>query len=421
MISGTIDTLAFGGEGILRDNGLVVFVPFTAPGDSVTVEIISQKKSFAKGKLLSIQAPSPQRSEPLCPYFGTCGGCQLQHLNYTAQVDAKKQFIVDALQRIGKIDPPDFNVTPAHTTWGYRRHIRLHLKQEGKGFSIGYYALDNTSLVPVNQCPIFLSSGSTLFSDLKQWLHSLPNTGIASGHLRIIKTHSEKYLLAFDFTPQLPDFSLIKAPLPPNCEGIVFRSPQGNQHCGNLACKIEILGIKAEFSPFGFVQNHPEQNEKLYTSILKAIPENTEKFLDLYCGIGLISLICAKRGISTLGIESHPETITLANKNAQINATPSARFITGKVEKEGIRCLKEEKSDTVLCNPPRTGLDPAVICALIEEKPETVLYVSCMPSTLARDLQKLMQGGYRLVNVEAFDMFPQTTHVETLAVLKRTK
>ncbi|MES2123002.1 MAG: class I SAM-dependent RNA methyltransferase [Chlamydiota bacterium] len=421
MITGTIETLAFGGEGILRDNGLVIFVPFTAPGDRVTLEIVSQKKSFAKGRLVSIQTPSPLRTEPPCPYFGTCGGCQLQHLNYTAQVEAKKRFITDALQRIGKISPPDFTVTPAHTQWDYRRHIRLHLKKEPQGFSFGYYALDNNTLLPVNQCPIFLNTCSSLFSELKEWLKDLPNAGIESGHMRVIKTHSGKFLLAFDFMPQLPDYPLAKASLPSLCQGVLFRSPQGHQHFGNLECTIEILGIKAEFSPFGFVQNHPEQNEKLYSAILKAIPENTKKFLDLYCGIGLISLLTAKKGIPAIGIESHPETIALAKKNAQANAVESARFITGKVEREGMRCLREEKPDTVLCNPPRTGLDLAVIEALIEEKPTTVLYVSCMPSTLARDLQKLIQGGYRLIQIEAFDMFPQTTHVETLAILRSIK
>lgn len=417
MINGTIETIAFGGEGILRDQGHVIFVPFTAPGDQATVEIVSQKKQFAKGKLLSLNTPSPLRTTPSCPYFGTCGGCQLQHLNYTAQVDVKKRFIVDALERIGKISHPDFSVTPATKQWAYRRHIRLHLKKESNGFSAGYYALDNRTHIPIQQCPIFTDPDSKLFSHIKEFLKGLPNNGIEEAHLRIIKTPANQYLLAFDFAPHFPD-SLVLNKLPPQCIGAIVRSPTQQKEFGKVKCFIEIHGIKAQFSPFGFVQNHPEQNEKLYSAILKAIPENATHLLDLYCGIGLISLLCAKQNIRTTGVESHPETIALARVNAETNGSPSARFICGKVEKEGIRCLREEKPDVVLCNPPRAGIDETILEALIEHKPHTLIYVSCMPGTLARDLSKLIQGGYRLEQIEAFDMFPQTTHVETVALLR---
>ena len=164
------------------------------------------------------------------------------------------------------------------------------------------------------------------------------------------------------------------------------------------------------------MQNHPEQSENLYQAIADALPHTAKKILDLYCGIGLTSLLFARNGKKVIGVESHPETIALAQENATRNKL-SIQFLEGKAETLGAQLLKKEHPDLVLCNPPRTGLDPALVQALVEEKPPHLLYVSCMPGTLARDLQKLTAGGYHIERVQGFDMFPQTTHVETLVQL----
>lgn len=416
MIKGTIESIAFGGEGILRDEGLVVFVPFTVPGDVATVEILSKKKNFAHGKLISLERLGPDRTDPQCPYFGSCGGCQLQHLNYPSQVAAKQAFIRDALQRIGKMQVPAFSVTPAHLQWHYRRHIRLKLKKENEGFIAGYTGCDNTSFIHVAQCPIFLDQEDPLFQSLQNLLHTLSNEGIEEGSLRIIKTAQGQFLLAFSFAPVLPkNSSLCEKMLADNdqWQGILMHSAQEHKHWGEVHCETELFGLKARFSPLGFVQNHPEQSENLYRTILEALPQNADKILDLYCGIGLTSLLFAQAGKKVIGVESHPETVMLAKQNAAANQL-SIQFFEGKAESLGIQLLKKERPEVVLLNPPRTGLDPALIAALIEEKPRYLLYVSCMPSTLARDLQKLIQGGYQIDQIKGFDMFPQTTHVETL-------
>ena len=204
MIKGKIETIAFGGEGILRAEGLVVFVPFTAPGDVATVEVLSKKKNFAHETPLPSKTASSQRTDPKCPYFGTCGGCQLQHLNYPSQIAAKQTFIRDALKRIGKIEINDIHVIPATKQWHYRRHIRLKLKKEAEGFIAGYTGCDNVSFIPVSQCPIFLPSQDPLFISLQPLLTSLSSEGIEEASLRIIKTDHDKFLLAFSFTPALP-------------------------------------------------------------------------------------------------------------------------------------------------------------------------------------------------------------------------
>lgn len=421
IYKGTIESIAFGGEGILRHEGLVIFVPFTAPGDCVDVEVHSKKKNFAHGKLLHLQKPSPSRTDPRCFYFGSCGGCQLQHMNYPAQIEAKRKFILDALQRIGKIEITDLAVYPTDEQWHYRRHIRLKLKREGTGFKAGYTGCDPSQFINIAKCPIFIPSEETLLGTLEPLLANLSNEGIEEGSLRLIKADQGKFILAFSFFPQLPlNFKIAKNTLGnnPNWQGIIAQSPNEKIVFGDIACETECLGLKARFSPFGFLQNHPEQSENLYRAILDALPQNCEKILDLYCGIGITSLLFAKQKKKVWGVESHPETLLLAKENAQKNNL-SVHFIEGKAEIQGAQLLKTERPDAVLCNPPRTGVDPELLHILIAEKPACILYVSCMPSTLARDLQKLIHAGYMIESIQGFDMFPQTTHVETLVALKK--
>lgn len=403
-MKGTIQSISFGGEGILRSDGLVVFVPFTAPQDEAVVEIVSKKKNFAHGKLVQLLKKSEDRIEPRCQHFGVCGGCQLQHLNYPAQLEAKRRFIIDALQRIGKIPIDDVFVAPAQE-WNYRLHIRLKLKKCDKGFQAGYMGHDPSVFVPVKECPIF--SG-----DLEQILplfQSLSNEGVDEGHVRIMNN-----LLAFDFMPRLPkNAKEVFANY-----SVVMQSPHEKKEWGNPLCETEVLNLRLRFSPFGFVQNHITQTEVLYRAILDALPASAHKILDLYCGIGATSLLLARLEKDVIGVESHAETVAFAKENAERNGITCCEFYEGKAEKLGVELLKKEKPNTVLCNPPRTGLDPLLIEALLETKPACILYVSCMPATLARDLQKLIAGGYRLDLVQGFDMFPQTTHVETLVRLR---
>lgn len=419
MIQGTIESLAFGGEGILRHNGLVIFVPFTAPSDVVEIEIHSKKKNFAHGKLLRLNHPAKMRTEPLCPYFGSCGGCQFQHIAYPHQVDAKRTFILDALKRIGNIQLEDLTVLPAKEQLHYRRHIRLNLRKEGDGFKAGYIGCKPPYFIPVVKCPIFIPTEGTLLENLEPLLMAMSNEGIEKGSLRIIKTEGGKFILAFTFSPVLPNnFEEIAAALNKYTylQGIVMQSPEGQKIFGDIRCETEILGLKTRFSPFGFLQNHPQQSENLYRAIQDALPLNASKILDLYCGIGITSLLAANQK-RVWGVESHPETIALAEENASLNHISSVQFSEGRAESLGVELLISKRPDTVICNPPRIGIDPVLLQALIHEKPANILYVSCMPSTLARDLQKLTLSGYQIERIQGFDMFPQTTHVETLVKL----
>ena len=253
-INGKIESIAFGGEGILRHEGHVIFVPFTASGDEAEVEIISQKKNFARGKLRHLDKKSLLRTEPRCPYFGACGGCQLQHLNYQAQVEAKRMFIIDALQRIGKIDVTNIKITviPSQQQWNYRRHVRLKLKNEGtgfnpetavSGFNLGYTGIDNITFIPITQCPIFLSSEHPLFVKLAPLLASLSNEGIEEASLRLIKTEEGQVLLIFSFSPHLPKNYLICEQALNLSPGILMHSPLEQKQWGKIDCHTHLLGL----------------------------------------------------------------------------------------------------------------------------------------------------------------------------------
>jgi 23S rRNA (uracil1939-C5)-methyltransferase len=422
MIAGQIESIAFGGNGVLKNEGLVIFVPFTAPQDQVTVEIKTKKKNFALGSLLSISVPSPDRVDPVCPYFGTCGGCQFQHLNYSAQLEIKRRFIRDAFQRIAKLSLPIPPIIPAPRSYNYRCHITLRLKPQTNGFQAGYTSWDHQQFIPVAQCPIFCRSDDPIFSHVHHLLEQLDHKGIEEATLRLFKTEG-KYLLVFHFFPKIPDnINICQDMLSThaNMQAVLIQSPQEKMTFGKPVCQIESLGLEASFSPQGFVQNFPEQRDTMYRTILADVPRHITKILDLYCGIGITSLLFAQSGKTVIGIESNPESIAIAKQNAERNGITTATFYQNKVEEKAAALLQTFHPESVLCNPPREGIDSSLLQALCAEQVPYIQYLSCMPSTLARDLKMFVEKGYTIEKIQGFDMFPQTTHVETLVLLKRT-
>ena len=199
LIEGQIEKIAFGGEGILRHRGFVVFIPFTAPGDHLICRLTEVKKSFARGELIELKKPSPDRIKPLCPYFGVCGGCQLQHINYKEQSKYKLEAVKEALSRIGHLAPDKVSFVPANLRWAYRRHITLHLRPVKKTFEAGYIAIDNHSLVVVRTCPIFNRFKDPVLRQLQDFIQTIPNPEELEGRLTVLKNHRNQYILHFQF------------------------------------------------------------------------------------------------------------------------------------------------------------------------------------------------------------------------------
>lgn len=422
LIEGKIETVAFGGQGILRYKRFVIFIPFTAPGDIVRCRIQKVKKSFAIAQLETILVSSTHRIRPLCPYFGTCGGCQIQHLDDEAQMNYKVQAVGDALKRIGQINISQIIGIPAHLKWAYRRHITLQLRPFESAFLAGYIGEDNHSLIQIQTCPIFNQLDDHILSFLQALIKKLPNPRHQHGRLTLLKNQSDQIILFFQFHQELPltesRWSVLLQDFP-HLSGAIIHSPHQEWVLGNPYCDQEINGLFFRFSPKTFVQNHPEQSLKICRSICQLLSGQSRRILDLYCGFGMTSLLLAKEGHQVLGIEVNSEAIAFAKENAKRNQL-EVQFEQGDVE-DWLPRFHDSRFDLILVNPPRTGLSNAVIEGILSLKPKEMIYISCMPATLARDLAKICCIGYQVNECKVYDMFPQTAHVETCVYLKRSE
>ncbi len=423
-IEGEIMRLAFGGMGVMRYEGLVVFVPFTAPGELIKAQIKRQHKKFAEAELLEIVKPSTQRRPPVCPYFGTCGGCQLQHLDYADQVDQKQHFVEDALVRIGKLQlAQPVDIVVASCFWAYRRHIRLTLFAKDESYRIGYVGVDGVELVEVSQCPIFINPEDEVVNHVAGLVRRLDFVGDLRAHLSIIKDGEGHYVLLVDFPGPVPvnTESVLQVAVAEegSIVGAVWRAGNRGGSYGKTLCRFAIGDLNMTYSPMAFVQCHPEQSEHIYHQIEALTQEcKARKVLDLYCGIGVTSLLLAKKGVAVVGVEGNPDAVLLARQNAQNNGCEGVVFERADVSKVTKKILRQG-FDLVILNPPRTGVDAQTLEAIAHAAPKHLIYVSCMPATLARDLAFLCGKGYHVSAVRAYDMFPQTTHVETVTLLER--
>lgn len=420
--TGRIVGLASEGQGIVRQEGLVTFIPYTATGDLVSYDILKKKKNFAVGKLLNIIEASPERVTPLCQYYGTCGGCQLQHINYEAQIEYKRKWIEDALRKIGKFqDATVPAVKPAHLQWAYRRRVNLVLKRNQDAFQAGYIATDGTSLVPVENCPIFANANDPVIKCVQKICGQFKSNTPDDGKVTILKGN-QGYIVHFHFRV-MPDnvFDVLSKCTEafPYITGILATSQRKTFEFGVIETSCEIDGLTFTFTPKTFIQSHPEQSLNIYKSIEAIAKERQPKsILDLYCGIGISSLLVARHGSKVKGVELNPQSIELAKLNAKNNNLGKTQFVIADVEKVLSQLLINDSPDFIIVNPPREGLSPKVTGILAEKPAKTLVYISCMPSTLARDLKLLCEAGYKLASVQAFDMFPQTVHVETVVVLE---
>lgn len=422
IIEGEIEAIAFGGAGVLRYRGFVVFVPFTAVGDRILCRITEIKSSFAKGTLVELKHASHYRTQPLCPYFGTCGGCQLQHLQEQAQLKYKSHAVADALKRIGHLSTPSFPAIPATANWAYRRHITLHLRPKKEGFEAGYIGQDNQSLVVVQTCPIFNEPHHPILPQLQKLVAQLPNPLQQDGRVTILKNHRHQFILSFQFGAKfVTPVHIFQTALQhsPHLAGIIVQTPNETISLGEIYCEEKIEGLTFRFSPQTFIQNHPEQSLNIYRQICQLAGQSFQHHvLDLYCGFGITSLLLAQQGHSVTGIEINPEAIRFAQENAAFNHLKNIHFIQGDVERIVLQWLKTHQASLIVVNPPRQGLTKKVVQTLLKASAESLVYVSCMPSTLARDLSLLCEH-YRVQEGRVYDMFPQTAHVETFVYLKK--
>ncbi len=430
-----IESMGSSGEGVGRHDGIPYFVEGALPGERVTARIQRRQARYGKGDVDQILEPSPDRVKAPCPLFGRCGGCQLMHLSAAGQLASKRQKVVDALQRIGHLDASVEPCLPSPKELHYRNKIQLPIGPDG---APGLYARGSHQVVPIDECLIHCEQGESVYKAVRDALKQsdlIPyDEATGRGDLRHVMIRSaertEESLIVLVGTGRNAHkfrklaASLIEYPL---IKGVVSCTNRQRSNtilssdftllAGQATIEEQICGLTFEVSPRAFFQVNSEQAEKLYKiAIGFAELSGTERVVDAYCGVGTLTLIAASKSLTVVGIEVVPEAIEDAKKNAQRNSIENTSFVCETVEKA---LGQLESADVVFLNPPRKGCHQDVLEALLKHGPERIIYISCDPATLARDLRVLSQG-YAIDRVQPLDMFPQTAHVETIVSLTKT-
>ena len=363
----TISDIAFGGEGVAREDDFVLFVPFVAPGDVVEVEVTEVKKRFARARLLRLVAPSSERVEPACPHFGVCGGCQYQHLSYPTQLRLKHKQIADLFERVGQFDPGLIApVIPCPQPYGYRNRIMIRSQWDKfkQGLNIGFIRADSRLVVDLDECKI---AEPALNEQIKR----------------------------------------VRAHPPPK---------------GGIKVVLRIPPPGWDVPPDSFFQNNFFLLPKLVDVVRELLQRAaTRHLVDVFCGVGFFSLEMGDRVESFAGVELDGLAIKAARRNAAARGRTNGEFVAGAAEEllPGLLRRFTAQATTVLLDPPRKGCQPETLDLFRQVRPAQIIYVSCDPATMARDLNVLCaEGVFELAQVVPLDMFPQTSHLESVADLR---
>lgn len=429
----TIDNLAFGGKGVARHHGLVAFVPRTAPGDRVRARVTQAKKRFIEAELVEILQPSAQRREPPCPLHDLCSGCQLMHLDEGAQLDAKRHFVEDSLRRIGKFtELPAIHVAavPDPVTRAYRTRATMTLQTHLGEWALGYYREGTHELVDIDECLVLAPPLARAVMALRKELAS--TTFETSSLVRLELVSDETDQVAIVARVERGSWHMLRDLLEQLRVAAVIVHYQVHRDNGQLAAEagaaaslevhLETPGrnapVKVPVVPGAFAQSNVGRNRQLVDIVLDLLqPKAGEKVLDLYSGAGNYALPIAAMGAKVRAVEAN---------EAAADALADAVLQPGLASVEAVHSQVEDaiedmtrtgaKVDALVLNPPRTGvgMDAGMLAQLSASR---IVYVSCDPPTLARDLQKITARGYRLEKILVVDMFPQTYHVETVVKL----
>jgi 23S rRNA (uracil1939-C5)-methyltransferase len=416
-----IDALAYGPYGIGRVDKRVWMVPHSAPGDTLSVRVIQEHERFSIGEVVRVVYPSAARRIPLCPYVGTCGGCAWQHLNYEAQLKAKQQSVDDALRRIGKLSGYDLRpIIPLAQEYQYRRRIRL---QVGPANQLGFYGASSHHLVEIESCAIADERLNRVFATLRRWARGI-NTAIE--HIEIVVGDEPNQTVAVASTHEqlLPSDEPACANLvgaQSGIHGLIVAGRHWRKRWGEARITVNLRSdLTSSVEADVFTQISPEGNRRMVNELLTAGDfQRNDRVLELFCGAGNFTLPIARQTQAVVAVEGHRPSITNGKLNAQRNSVANIRWICAPVPKAVAELKRRrERFTKMVLDPPRAGAKglEADLAAL---GAETIVYVSCNPATLARDLAALSRYQYKLRIVQPIDLFPQTFHVETLAVLRK--
>jgi 23S rRNA (uracil1939-C5)-methyltransferase len=440
------------GAGIAQHQGKVVFIPQALPGEQVSVQLTDQKKSFAKAKLIKIEQQSPERVDASCPHYGHCGGCDLQHLALDAQQKHKQQSLNELMVKLSGSDTlaPQVQAVPlVSAPWHYRRRARLatYFNNNDKSLKLGFRALSSKQIVPIKQCPVLAEPLSALIGPFSILLARL-KAKASLGHLELTQADNGTFavlrvtkilpaadvkalanfahvqgvtLLLQDDSGALTDVKTIAGTAAPAEEGPSVHVNQSEITLPEYA--LSQGQVSCQFTPGNFVQVNAEVNERMVEQAVNWLDlQAGERVLDLFCGVGNFSLALANRGkaltgLEVIGVEGVPEMVQQARDNAKRNNLLNLRFFHADLSAD----LSDEKwlgkIDKLLLDPARAGAFESLQW-LQKMKPKKVVYVSCNPASLARDASVLLSQGYQLTQLSMIDMFPQTHHIEAMALFE---
>lgn len=443
-----IESMGFQGEGVAKIDNFTVFVPGAILGEKVRIKILKVEKKFAFGKLLQIIKSSPSRKVPKCGIYERCGGCNIQHMSYEGQLEYKKNRVMDTITRIGKVN----GVIIHHTIgmeepYSYRNKVQLPVGKSSNPnnpVSIGFYAQRSHNIIDMNICHIQDEVADMVIKLTRRWMkkyniepyneeedtglvkHIMVRKGFRTGEVMVVLVTKET---------ELPNSEEFTKTILQNIEGVksvvqninpkktnVILGRKNKTLWGSSYITDYIGEFKFNISPLSFFQINPVQTEKLYDKALEyAALTGEETVFDAYCGTGTISLFLSKKAKKVYGVEIVEDAIKDAIKNAKQNKVENVEFLVGESEKE-IPALIEKgiKPDVVLVDPPRKGCHIDLLKAIVKASPKRIVYVSCDPATLARDLGELQKMGYKTIEIQPVDMFPQTAHIESVALVERS-
>jgi len=427
----TIDKLVHGGKGLAHDGAMAVFVEGVLPGESVRIQTERVKKGYAEGRLLEVVTPSPDRTTAPCPVYGQCGGCQLQHASAAAQLEVKRAILTETLVRLGgltDVDVPPFVASPE--VYGYRNRARLAVvTPKGKTASLAYHEEGSHRLVPIAACPLLAPRLNEAVAHLNR---ALAGSGTMAAVLQEVRlglsvTTGELMIQceAERCTRRQAEgwFERVRTGLD-GLKGQVMIAGRGLQQRrwvdGETALTEQVAGLRLRCGDRSFVQANWRLNETLVETVagwaLKGQERAPLRVLELYAGIGNFGLRLARGGALVTLVEGNPAALADARYNARVNHVGRCRFRHGPVETI-LDASTPDEYDLVFMDPPRTGLSKEALAGLLRLRPYRLVYLSCDPPTLARDLRAMREAGYRVTRLQGFDMFPQTMHIETLAEL----
>ncbi len=443
VIEVTFEDLTHEGAGVAKVDGFPLFVPNGLPGEEAKIKIVKVKKGYGYGRILELYKKSPDRIEPACPIYKQCGGCQLQHLSYEAQLKFKQKQVKEVLTRIGHLENITVHPVLGMTDpWKYRNKSQVPVGEIEGGLVAGFFQQRSHTIINMEECLIQAEENDRVVQGVKRIAEKFGmrayNEETHSGTLRHIVTrygrktkdvmvvlitrteefqHKDKIINGIQ--EAFPQVKSIIQNINSKRTNVIF-GDKTKVLWGDEYLYDSIGDIQFAISARSFYQVNPEQTKVLYDKALEyADLTGNETVIDAYCGIGTISLFLAQKAKKVYGVEIVPEAIEDAKRNAKLNGMNNVEFEVGKSE-EVIPAWHEQgiSADVIVVDPPRKGCDTELLETIIKMKPKRVVYVSCNPGTLARDLRILEDGGFKTIEVQPVDMFPHTAHIENVAVLE---